>query len=77
MLVAHTVLKVNRRIGRIRVGRGELEVAENQLRIFFKWIYGFRELCRRYERIFATVVLPFDPAHLVRAFLFLVGPQKT
>lgn len=29
-----TYLKVNRRIRRIRVGRGELEVAENQPRIF-------------------------------------------
>lgn len=31
----HTAWKLNRRIGRIKVGRGELKVAENQLRGFF------------------------------------------
>lgn len=32
---ACTALKLNRKIRRIRVGRGQLEVAENQLRIFY------------------------------------------
>lgn len=60
---AHTALKANGRIRRIRVGRGELEVGENLPRIFkngFVVSETFVDDMREYS---PTVVLLFDPAH--------------